>query len=77
MLLGGIARGHPNNGIFVLCKGYVLVGQVMAGLEKCRRDDVPGVTAEHKAKESLGRLIEIASKGQALFHSGLSGPQDY
>ena len=71
MLLGGVARDHPNNDFVTLYKGDVLIGEVMAGLDERSGDDLPGVTAKYETKETLRRLVEVSGKRQPLIPRGV------
>jgi hypothetical protein len=77
MLLGGVTRYHPNNDVVTLCKGDILEGEVMAGLDERPGDDLPGVTAEHKTKETLSRLVEVPGKHQPLIQRGAGRTKSY
>jgi len=77
MLLGGVARDHPNDDVVTLCEGYVLVGEVMVGLGEGRGNYVPGTATKHETEEPLSRFVEVAGKCQTFIERWLSGPQNY
>ena len=58
-------------------KGYVLVGEIMVGLEVCRGDNVRDSATEHETEEALGCLVEVASKHQTFIEGGLGGSKEY
>ncbi len=77
MLLGGVARDHPNSDVVTFCEGYVLVGEVVVGLGERRGDYLPGAATKHEAEEPLSRFVKVAGKCQTFIERGFSGPQDY
>lgn len=74
MLLGGTARDHSHDDVGTLCKGYVLVGEVVVGLD-VRSDYVPGGATENETEETLSRFVEVAGKCQPFIEGGIGGPQ--
>ncbi len=74
MLLGGVAREHPNDDVVTLCESHILVGEVVVGLGKRRRDYLRGVASEHETKEPLGCFINVARKCQTFIQRGVGGP---
>ncbi len=74
MLLGGVAREHPNDDVVTLCESHILVGEVVVGLGERRGDYVPGAATEHKAKEPLGCFVNVAGKCQTFIERGVGGP---
>ena len=74
MLLGGVARKHPNDDVVTLCESHILVGEVVVGLGKCRGDYVRGAATEHKTKEPLGCFVNVAGKCQTFIERGVGGP---
>ena len=66
MLLSSVTRDHPNNDVVLLCKGYVLVREVMIWLGECLSDDVLVVTAKHEMKETFSCLVKIPGKRKTL-----------
>ena len=77
MLLGRVAREHPNDDVVTLCKGDILVGEVVVGLGKRRGDHVRGATTKHETKEPLGCFVNVARKCQTFVERGVGGPEDY
>ncbi len=74
MLLGGVVREHPNDDVVTLCESHILVGEVVVGLGERRGDYVPGAATEHKTKEPLGCLVNVAGKHQTFIDRGVGGP---
>ena len=74
MLLGGVAREHPNDHVVTLCERHILVGEVVVGLGKRRGDYVPSAATEHESKESLGCFVNVAGKCQTFIERGVGGP---
>ncbi len=74
MLLGGVGQEHSNDDVVTLCKGYVLVGEVVVGLGKCRRDYVLRAAAEPKTKEALRYFVDAAGKRQTFVERWVGSP---
>ena len=74
MLLGGVAREHPNDGVVTLCERHILAGKAVVGLGERRGDYVRGAATEHKTKEPLGCLVNEAGKCQTFIERGVGGP---
>ena len=49
----------------------------MVGLSERRGGYLRGAATEHKTKEPLGCLVNVAGKCQTFIERGVSGPQDY
>ena len=53
------------------------MGVDVVGLGVCRGDNVRGSAAEHETEETLGCLVEVASKHQTFIEGGFGGSKDY
>ena len=77
MLLGGVPREHSHDDVFTFCESHILVGEVVVGLDVCRGENLRYPATEHKTKETLSCLVNVAGKSQTFIERRVGGPKGY